>query len=224
MVSDHGYILGFDTSAAHCAAALLCNGTIIATRHEEMAKGQAERLMGLLGDVLEDGGIGLSDLSALGVGIGPGNFTGIRISVAAARGLSLSLRIPAIGVSLLEVQAEGHSGPVLACLDARRGQIYLQGFGPGYDTTPTFMSVAALPSSGYAAANLTCVGTAAESVAGILNAKIAKPTYSEGVAIARIAARRLVQAAPQTLERPAPLYLRAADAAPPRDPAPLMLS
>jgi tRNA threonylcarbamoyladenosine biosynthesis protein TsaB len=224
LLSDHGYILGFDTSAAHCAAALLCNGTIIATRHEEMAKGQAERLMGLLGDVLEDGGIGLSDLSALGVGIGPGNFTGIRISVAAARGLSLSLRIPAIGVSLLEVQAEGHSGPVLACLDARRGQIYLQGFGPGYDTTPTFMSVAALPSSGYAAANLTCVGTAAESVAGILNAKIAKPTYSEGVAIARIAARRLVQAAPQTLERPAPLYLRAADAAPPRDPAPLMLS
>ena len=71
-------ILGFDTSAAHCAAALLSGDRILASAHEDMAKGQAERLMDLCAGVLESAGYGYSDLDAIGVGIGPGNFTGIR--------------------------------------------------------------------------------------------------------------------------------------------------
>ena len=64
-----------------------------------MDKGQAERLMPLLEEVLAEGGIGWADLTALAVGTGPGNFTGVRIAVAAARGLALGLGIPAIGVT-----------------------------------------------------------------------------------------------------------------------------
>ncbi|OYW58073.1 MAG: tRNA (adenosine(37)-N6)-threonylcarbamoyltransferase complex dimerization subunit type 1 TsaB, partial [Rhodobacterales bacterium 12-65-15] len=94
-------LLAFDTSVAHCAAALLLPDRLI-LREEAMEKGQAERLMPLLEEILADGGIGWHDLSALAVGTGPGNFTGVRIAVAAARGLALGLKIPAIGVTLLE--------------------------------------------------------------------------------------------------------------------------
>ena len=99
MPSDTPLILGFDTSAAHCAAALLSGETIVAVAAEEMARGQGERIMVLLEEVLSQGGVGWAALSALGVGTGPGNFTGIRISVSAARGLALGLGIPAVGVT-----------------------------------------------------------------------------------------------------------------------------
>src|SRR5690606_26481369 len=122
-------VLGFDTSAAHCAAALLCAGEVRALRHEEMAKGQAERLMPLLEEMLAEAGAGWGDLAALGVGVGPGNFTGIRISVAAARGLALGLGIPAHGVSIFEALALDAPRPVAAVIDARRGLVYRQVFG-----------------------------------------------------------------------------------------------
>ena len=94
-------ILAFDTSGPHCAAALLEDGQITAARCEEMAKGQAERLMPLLEEILTEAGRDWRALDRIGVGVGPGNFTGIRISVSAARGLALGLGVPAIGVSAL---------------------------------------------------------------------------------------------------------------------------
>jgi len=109
-VSD-ATVLAFDTSAAHCAAALLSGGRIVA-RHEALAKGQAERLMPMLDDLLRAEGLGWSDLDAIGVGTGPGNFTGIRISVAAARGLALALGRPALGVTLFEVLRAQATEPV----------------------------------------------------------------------------------------------------------------
>jgi tRNA threonylcarbamoyl adenosine modification protein YeaZ len=114
--------LGFDTSAAHCAAALVMGDRLLVQRHEDMARGQAERLMPRLEEVLRAEGLGWSDLSAIGVGIGPGNFTGVRIAVSAARGLALALGIPAIGVSTLEALAEGGPRPLTEREDARRGE------------------------------------------------------------------------------------------------------
>ncbi|MEL6887143.1 MAG: tRNA (adenosine(37)-N6)-threonylcarbamoyltransferase complex dimerization subunit type 1 TsaB [Pseudomonadota bacterium] len=98
-MSNAPLILGFDTSAAHCAAALVRGDTLLAAAGEEMARGQAERLMGLLEELLAAGHVTWADLSALAVGVGPGNFTGIRIGVSAARGLALGLGIPAYGIS-----------------------------------------------------------------------------------------------------------------------------
>ena len=86
-------ILAFDTSAAHCAAALLSGDRVLARVAEAMPRGQAERLMGLLHEVLSGSGHDWRDLDAIGVGIGPGNFTGIRISVSAARGLALMAEV-----------------------------------------------------------------------------------------------------------------------------------
>ncbi|MBQ0752460.1 MAG: tRNA (adenosine(37)-N6)-threonylcarbamoyltransferase complex dimerization subunit type 1 TsaB [Roseovarius sp.] len=124
MVSEP-LILAFDTSAAHCAAALLQGERVLVSRAETMGRGQAERLMPLLHEVLDQAGITWRDLDRIGVGIGPGNFTGIRISVAAARGLALSLDIPTVGISTLEaIRAQTQGGT--PCVPAPRDMAYIQ--------------------------------------------------------------------------------------------------
>ena len=94
-----------------------------------MDKGQAERLMPLLAEVLAEAQVDYAGLSAIGVGTGPGNFTGVRISVAAARGLALGLGIPAIGITGFEALAAGLPDDVVTLLDARRGALWLAGRG-----------------------------------------------------------------------------------------------
>jgi len=171
-----------------------------------MEKGQAERLIPLLEDVLAEGGLNWRDLKALAVGTGPGNFTGVRISVAAARGLALGLGIPAIGVTRLEALAYGLPRPLRVIEDARRGEVYVQDFtaeGAGPARLAKAESIAPLP-------NVT--GSAAES--GAL-----PPALPLAEAIARIAASHADRPQP----RPAPFYLRGADAAPPSDPPPVIL-
>jgi tRNA threonylcarbamoyladenosine biosynthesis protein TsaB len=206
-------LLAFDTSAAHCAAALLFGDQII-TRVDEMAKGQAEHLMPMLQEVLSCQNLTWADLDAIGVGVGPGNFTGIRISVAAARGLALAMQKPAIGVSTLEAQAYGFTTPVVSCLDARRDRLFVQCFNPETDAHLCDMTKAALPQLTTA----TVIGDFAQDIAPLTGWTATKPTLPIIEAIARIAATRI-----DTKTRPAPLYIRAPDAAPPRNPAPTIL-
>lgn len=202
-------ILAFDTSAAHCAAALLLPDGRCLIRQEDMAKGQAERLFPLLEELLAEAGIGWPDLAGIGVGTGPGNFTGVRISVAAARGLALSLGVPAVGITRLEALAHGVPRPVTVVEDARRDEAYVQHFhATGSD-----------PASLQALAGLSVVGPVAGSAAATLGLPVLPPAMPLVEAIARLAAPRL--ASPQP--RPAPFYLRGADAAPPSDPPPVIL-
>lgn len=215
-----GLVLGFDTSAAHCAAALLSGDTVLLEAVEEMGRGQAERLMPLIEEMLVEAGVGWPDLHRIGVGVGPGNFTGIRISVATARGLSLSLGVPAVGVSLLEAAAHGAEGPVLACCDARGGRVYLELFGRGVipDMPAAMADLEAVP-AGLCDRGLACVGPAAAAVAERIGGEVVPTACSPAVAIAELAASRAVRPG----ERPAPLYIREADAAPPREAPPKML-
>ncbi|SFP36009.1 tRNA threonylcarbamoyl adenosine modification protein YeaZ [Tranquillimonas alkanivorans] len=213
-------ILAFDTSAAHCAAALRSDGSLLDVREESMARGQAERLMPLLEEVLAGQGLGWRDLDAIAVGVGPGNFTGIRISVAAARGLALSLGVPAVGVSNFEVWAA--DAPCLICLDAPREQAFVQMFeADGSRGAPRLLQPDA-PVDDLRRDGLRLVGPAAPRLAERLKGE---PVEAEPpvlpARIAEIAARKLADGAESG--RPAPLYVRPADAAPPRDPAPLIL-
>ena len=202
-------VLGFDTSAAHCAAAVVSGGgmsdegagvQVLACRTVPMTRGQAEALMPLLEAVLREAGVDWSALSAIGVGVGPGNFTGIRISVAAARGLALALKVPAIGVTATEAAAAGHPRPCRAVVPLRGDEVVWEDFG----TTPGAGAALAQP------------GTLPPGPAALT------PPWPLPVGIALIAAGRLAQGAP--LPRPAPLYLRPADAAPPRDAPPVLLA
>ncbi len=120
--------LGFDTSAAHCAAAVVSGDRVLARRFEPMARGQAERLMVLLEETLAEAGVAWPGLSGIGVGVGPGNFTGIRISVAAARGLALALGVPAVGVTVSEAAALGAPRPCRAVVQGRAGEVFWQDF------------------------------------------------------------------------------------------------
>lgn len=198
-------ILAFDTSGPHCAVAVLRGDAMLCARHVDMARGQAEQLMPLVAEALDAAGVTLADLDAIAVGRGPGNFTGIRLSVAAARGLSLSLGVPAIGVTTLEAVAEAGPRPMLATLDARRGAVYAQRFDAADAGAPELVADAetldpALPRFGSGPGAAPAPLPIAE-------------------AIGRVALRRLDAPA----ERPAPLYIRPADAAPPRDSAPTLL-
>lgn len=211
-------LLAFDTSAAHCAAALLCSGRIVARHDESMTTGQAERLLPLLEAMLADAGLGWRDLTALAVGVGPGNFTGVRISVAAARGLSMGLGIPAHAVSSLEALAYGLPRPVLASLDARHGRNYVQLFDARGAGAPRLLE-ANEPLDDLARPELNVVGAPAPSLAGPLAAGIVMQDMAMAEAIARIAAARPAGIPPA----PAPLYLRPADAAPAREQPPRIL-
>ncbi|WP_300435840.1 tRNA (adenosine(37)-N6)-threonylcarbamoyltransferase complex dimerization subunit type 1 TsaB [uncultured Mameliella sp.] len=211
-------ILGFDTSSAHVGAALFDGKGIVAAAHEEMARGQAERLMPMLEEVLTKGGATWKDLDAIGVGIGPGNFTGVRLSVGAARGLALSLNIPAVGVSLLEAAALDMTGPVLSCLGAPRDQAYVQSHAMTPPVHAQLIALSEMPTT-WAQSGLTCVGPAAAQVAEQLAANAVPARHAPAEAVARIAATGWQDAPP----RPAPLYLKPADAAPSRDAPPVIL-
>lgn len=219
-MADLPLVLGFDTSGPHAAVALLSGARIVADRSVDMTKGQAEALMPMIEAVLDEAELSLRDLCAIGVGIGPGNFTGVRIAVSAARGLALGLGLPAVGVSVLEAMALGHRGPVLCSLDARREMVYAQIFDDSRTRgDPVLCDFDAVPWPDHAA-GAAVIGHRAEELAGRIGATAQAPRYRLADAIARIAAARMHD---EGLPRPAPLYLRPADAAPARDTGPVLL-
>ncbi len=191
-------VLAFDTSGPYCAATLTCADVVIAECAQEMTRGQAERLFPLLQEVMAAGDTTWSQLDAIGVGTGPGNFTGIRVSVSAARGLALGLNIPAVGVDGFEARA---TVGCLTAIPAPRDHVYAQ---IPTETAPRLMPVQEAEDSA--------------RDAGLTIAPAAMPLEITR-RIAALAAQRY-RCNPGA---PAPLYLRAADAAPARDSAPDLL-
>ena len=210
-------VLGFDTSGKYCSAALFADGVVVSAKHEDMSRGQAERLFPMLEEVLSGAGHTWADLDALGVGSGPGNFTGIRIGISAARGLALSLGIPAVSVPLMDALAEDAPLPALLSLAGPRSMYYLQlrEIGKTGETDLSdLMSRPPCPSGTVA------IGEESDVIAEAFDIPQHPAAYAPGSAIARIAARHF----PATTERPTPVYLRPADAAPRKDAAITILS
>ncbi|WP_062114664.1 tRNA (adenosine(37)-N6)-threonylcarbamoyltransferase complex dimerization subunit type 1 TsaB [Aureimonas sp. AU40] len=210
-------LLAIDTANERCSAALLrlSDGTFAAIREEEIGRGHAERLMGVIEEVLTEAGADWSEIGKLAVCIGPGSFTGIRVGVSAVRGLELSLGLRAVGISTLEALAEPEwsEGPVLAVHDARRGELYAALFAQGGDPlrTPEAVTPEALGTFiGAVGAGLRVVGTGAEIAREALGEDAASflpdRRFASLAALARLAARREPGAPPL------PLYLRGADA------------
>ncbi|MHA1527920.1 MAG: tRNA (adenosine(37)-N6)-threonylcarbamoyltransferase complex dimerization subunit type 1 TsaB [Alphaproteobacteria bacterium] len=217
-------ILGIDTSAAQCAVALLGDpinaiGPVVERR--AMQRGHAEHLFPMIELVLERAGIGYEGVGRIAVCTGPGSFTGVRIGVAAARGIALGRGIPVIGISRFEALAAqmlkiGVGGPVAVCLAGRGGTVYLQAF--GVDGTPLAAPQmtdeagleAAIPSG------CTCfAGDAAHLMAG--DSAQLPDGLPDPAVIARLSDGR------ESSARPAPLYLRGADAELPREGPPALL-
>jgi tRNA threonylcarbamoyladenosine biosynthesis protein TsaB len=124
-------LLALDTSTEACSVALLEDGRSIG-RSAELARGHAEEILRMVNGVLKEAGASLGMLDGIAAGVGPGSFTGVRISVSVAQGLAFGAGLPVVPVSTLEALALreiGHGAErVLACLDARMGEVYFEAF------------------------------------------------------------------------------------------------
>lgn len=120
-------ILALETSAKACSAAVTEDGRLIASAFQCTGLTHSRTLMPMIEDMLKNAELKLSDCDAVAVANGPGSFTGIRIGVAAAKGLAFGAGKPVAGVSTLEAMARcvaGMDGVIVCAMDARRQQVY----------------------------------------------------------------------------------------------------
>lgn len=215
-------ILALDSATGACSVALAEDGRVLASRSAAAERGQAEILMPMVEAVMAEAGLRFADIARFAVTVGPGSFTGLRIGLAAARGMALASGRPLIGVTTLEAFA--HSVPaaeragrhLLVAVDSRRAEPYVQVFGP--DLAPLAGPVAmapgvlpqGLPEGMLPPGPLLVTGDAAALVAPALRDRpgtaFAAAAAPDAAAVAGLAAGRPVPAMP-----PGPLYLRAPD-------------
>jgi tRNA threonylcarbamoyladenosine biosynthesis protein TsaB len=170
---------------------------------------------------MEKSGIAFDALDRVAVTVGPGSFTGLRVGISAARAIALSISRPAVGISTLSAFAAPHmaaddSTPVVAVIDARHQQVYLQVFGPGGRTLvgPRITSVREAVRAASTGA-VRIVGSAAKIVAAAWTSKEHKPALVEARSapdiewVARLGGAAIADQAPAR-----PQYLRAPDAQP----------
>ena len=122
------HILNIETSSTNCSVSLSKNGKLISIKEENDEKySHSTKLHLFIKDVLEESNINVNELSAVSVSKGPGSYTGLRIGVAAAKGLCFSLDIPLISISTLLIlakQVKIDSGYILPVLDSRSHEVY----------------------------------------------------------------------------------------------------
>lgn len=138
-------VLVIDTALGACTVGVFDDDRPLAVRSEVMSRGHSERIGGLVRDAVAEADVALGGFGALdriGVTVGPGSFTGLRVGLAFAQGLGAALAIPVVGISTLaalarskHAEATGFLG-IAAAIDARRGQIYLQTFHNGLAAAP----------------------------------------------------------------------------------------
>ena len=119
--------LAFETSAKAASVALTENGKLLGECYQNTGLTHSQTLMVMAQDLMQQCGKTVSDITAVAVAEGPGSFTGVRIGMAAAKGLAWGRELPCYGVSTLEAMAQGLAvwqGYVCACMDARRSQVY----------------------------------------------------------------------------------------------------
>jgi tRNA threonylcarbamoyladenosine biosynthesis protein TsaB len=165
-------ILALDCSTSACSAAVRAPSGLLAARRWT-GRGQAEAMVPLIGEALAAAGCGWPEIGLIGVTVGPGSFTGLRIGLAAARALSLARRIPIAGVTTADLLAfslpeEVRRGrPFLIAIDSKRDDLFVQPFGA--DRLPAG-DIAALPPEQALAAypgRVLVAGDAAEAFRGL---------------------------------------------------------
>ncbi len=213
-------LLAIDTALEACSVGVDAGGVAAPVRRSEtLGRGHAERLMGMIGEAMDEAGLAMADLDRIAVTVGPGSFTGLRIGIAAARGLALVTRCELVGIGTLDVHA-AHARAmisgcaVLAVLDARRGEVYGQFFAA--DGTPVGAPEAASPQDFVERFrdDTLLAGSGAGIVAEAIGGGAARRIVHRRSAPDIGALLRLAAEAPVAAEPPKPLYLRPPDAKP----------
>ena len=212
-------ILALDTAVSACSVALWRDGGVRARRYELMPRGHAEALMPMVEDVLAAAGERILGLDLLAVTIGPGAFTGLRVGLAAARGMALASALPCLGITTLEAvaygipEAERKARTVLVALNSKTEIIFAQFFLADLEPLSPPLALAAdglardIPRSPLLIAG-DAAGLAAQRLteSGIETALSSAPALPDAAIVAAIAARRWRPG--QAPPPPSPLYLR----------------
>jgi tRNA threonylcarbamoyladenosine biosynthesis protein TsaB len=208
-------ILGINTVLDACEAALVRDGVIMADLSEPMQQGHDARLAPVVERLMHENKIAFAELDRVAVVVGPGSFTGVRVGVAFARGLSLALDKPAVGVTSLEaLDRPPLDGCILGLLPAKRrppertwwGQLLEQGRGGAPPFEAAEAEIAALARS----VDAIC-GDLADLPDFAVRYIPARPT-------ARAAALFAARLSGHDLPAPRPVYVREPGAKPMRTP------
>ena len=190
-------ILAFDTATSIATTALVRGETVLGERATTPV-----RVLEDVDALLRAAGVDARELDALAVGVGPGSFTGVRMGLAVARGLALSLGIPVAGVSTLDALSAGAPDAV-PLIDAKRHEIFVEQDG----------GIVALPAAAFEAPGRTCVGDGAIRYRDHLErtgAEVPRDDSELHLPRARFHARLARDFG--SVERIEPLYVRAPDA------------
>jgi len=205
--------LVLDTCLGACQVALASGGRMLTVRCEPMLRGHQERLAPMTAEVMAEAGAAFADVTRIAVTVGPGSFTGLRVGLAFAKGLKLATGAALVGIGTLEGLAASAPGQgrVVAVIDARRDQVYLQAFEAGRALMApdalTLESAAARLAELAPDGEMLAIGPGAGLLAPMLG-----PERIREIAAPDIAALvRLAEAAEAGPEA-RPLYLRAPDA------------
>ncbi|MCW2235585.1 tRNA (adenosine(37)-N6)-threonylcarbamoyltransferase complex dimerization subunit type 1 TsaB [Azospirillum canadense] len=223
-------VLGLDTATSGCSAAVWQDGRVTARRAEPMARGQAEVLVPMAEAALAEAGVGFDGLDRIAVTVGPGAFTGLRISLAAARGFALAAGLPVVGITTFDAVAHGlpveewQGRAVLVAVDSRRAEPFLQLFTPeleplGEPAMPDPAAVPAWLAGLFPHGPLLVAGDGAGLLRPLLEGRpdtafAAGPGTPDAAVVAALGASRAVGLPPQ------PFYLRPPDVTLPRPPVP----
>ena len=216
------HLLAIDTALAACTAAVFDSerDIIAAAESIPMERGHAEALLPLIVRVMDQAALEFRAFDRVAVTVGPGSFTGIRVGIAAARGIALTAAKYAVGVSTLAAFAapciaEGGTAATLAAVDARHGHVYAQVFGPGGRTLVAAAHCSIADAIALTSGEVHLAGSAARLLADAWPSGRPKPLgIRQAVApdigwVARLGAVADVKYAPAK-----PLYLREPDARP----------
>jgi tRNA threonylcarbamoyladenosine biosynthesis protein TsaB len=216
-------VLALDTALDACAAAVLDTERrdLVASETQPMARGHAEALMPMIARVMDAARLEFSEIDRIAVTIGPGSFTGVRVGIAAARGIALAAGKPAIGLTTLAAftaphVAGGFAGTVVPVIDARHGQVYMQVFGPGGRAVvaPRLASLREAVEAARSRAPALVTGSAAHLVAAEWPTDEPPPQVVPASAPEIAWVARLGAVAQEDRALPKPLYLRPPDARP----------
>ncbi len=216
-------VLAIDTALVACSAAVLDldRGGIVASETLPMVRGHAEAIMPLIARVMDLAEVEFAELDRIAVTTGPGSFTGLRVGISAARGIALAAGKQSIGLSTLAgyatpLIAEDDTTSVVAAIDARHDNVYLQIFGSG-GRTIVAPRIAPLREAVRAAMTSPAriVGSGADLLAAAWPKNAPPPLLVEQQGAPDIGwIARLGAAATEGFGPPKPLYLRAPDAQP----------